>query len=303
MEHLPYKKCNLCPRRCGVDRTVGKRGFCGATAQIFAARAALHMWEEPPISGTRGSGTVFFSHCSLRCVFCQNREISRDQKVGKEVSSERLAQIFISLQEQGAHNINLVTGTHYVPHIAKAIQIARKNGLRIPIVFNCGGYESVETLRMMDGLIDIYLPDFKYYSTYYAAKYSSAPDYYDCVIDALDEMVRQVGEPVHDADGIMQSGVIIRHLMLPGLLGDTKQVLAKIAERYGEKVLVSLMRQYTPFDIHEYPELDRRITDEEYDEAVEWFELLGLDGFLQDSESIGESFIPSFHGEGISETT
>ena len=257
------------------------------------------MWEEPPISGTNGSGTVFFSHCSLRCVFCQNREISRDREVGKEISFDRLSEIFLSLQAQGAHNINLVTGTHYVPHITEALILARKHGLTIPIVFNCGGYENVDTLRMLNGLVDIYLPDFKYYSSYYAQKYSSAPDYYDCVIDALDEMVHQVGTPKFDENGIMRSGVIIRHLMLPGLLGDTRQVLSKIAERYGDQVLVSLMRQYTPFDMEEYPELNRRISDEEYEEAVEWFQTVGLNGFLQDAESIGESFIPSFHGEGI----
>lgn len=299
MEYPLYKNCTLCPRRCGVDRTSGKVGFCGATSRVYAARAALHMWEEPPISGTNGSGTVFFSHCSLRCVFCQNREISRDREVGKEITAQRLAEIFLELQEQGAHNINLVTGTHYVPHIADAIRQARADGLYIPIVFNCGGYECVETLRLLDGLVDIYLPDFKYYSSYYASLYSSAGDYFECALDALDEMIRQVGEPVWDENGLLKSGVIIRHLMLPGLLGDTKQVLTKIAERYGEKVLVSLMRQYTPFDMQAYPELDRKITDEEYDEAVELFEFLGLNGFLQDAESISESFIPSFRGEGI----
>ena len=299
MVHLSYQKCNLCPRACGVDRTAGFKGFCGASDRIYAARAALHMWEEPPISGTNGSGTVFFSHCSLRCVFCQNRQISRDREVGKEVSAGRLVEIFLSLQERGAHNINLVTGTHYVPHIVEALTDARGNGLVIPVVFNCGGYECVHTLQMLDGLVDIYLPDFKYYSSYYAQKYSKAPDYFDHVTDALDEMVRQTGTPVFDSDGMMRSGVIIRHLMLPGLLGDTRQVLSKIAERYGDRVLVSLMRQYTPFDMQEYPELDRKITEEEYAEAVEWFELVGLSGFLQDGESIGESFIPSFRGEGI----
>ena len=294
-----YQKCNLCPRKCNINRTAGGKGFCGASDRIYAARAALHMWEEPPISGTNGSGTIFFSHCSLRCAFCQNREISRDREVGKEISVERLAEIFLNLQQQGAHNINLVTGTHYVPHIAEALKLVHPNDLSIPVVFNCGGYECVDTLRMLDGLVDIYLPDFKYYSSYYASKYSKAPDYYDYVIDALDEMVQQVGPPVFDADGIMKSGVIIRHLMLPGLIGDAKQVLSKIAERYGERVLVSLMRQYTPFEMEEYPELNRRISDEEYEEAVEWFQTVGLNGFLQDAESIGESFIPSFHGEGI----
>ncbi len=282
-----------------MDRTAGKRGFCGASDRIYAARAALHPWEEPPISGTRGSGTVFFSHCSLRCVFCQNREISRDTESGKEVTIPHLAEIFLDLQQQGAHNINLVTGTHYVPSIADSLKLARANGLVIPVVFNCGGYERVETLKLLDGLVDIYLPDFKYYSSYYAGIYSAAPDYLDVAIDALDEMLRQVGPPKFDTDGLMRSGMIIRHLMLPGLSGDTKQVLSKIAERYADRVLVSLMRQYTPFDMKDHPELDRKITEAEYAEAVEWFELVGLNGFLQDAESISESFIPSFRGEGI----
>ena len=294
-----YQHCMLCPRMCGADRTAGRRGFCGADDQLYGARAALHRWEEPPISGTKGSGAVFFSHCSLHCVFCQNRGISRGTETGKRITTDRLSEIFLELQEQGAHNINLVTGTHYVPQIAEALGQVRSSTLHIPVVFNCGGYERVETLRLLDGLVDIYLPDFKYYSSYYAARYSAAPDYADYVVDAIDEMVRQTGSVTMDANGIMTNGVIIRHLMLPGLAGDTRQVLCKIAERWGDRVLVSLMRQYTPFGMEDYPEIDRRITDEEYAEAVELFELLGLNGFLQDAESISESFIPSFRGEGI----
>lgn len=299
MEQSDYKSCTLCPRMCRIDRTAGEHGFCGASASIEAARAALHPWEEPPISGTNGSGTVFFSHCSLRCVFCQNRTISREEATGKAISVERLSEIFLELQAQGAHNVNLVTGTHYTPQIAAAIRQAKGNGLQIPIVFNCGGYERVETLRLLDGLVDIYLPDFKYYSSYYAQRYSAAADYAEYAADAIAEMVRQVGSPVFDAQGLLRRGVIIRHLMLPGLLGDTKQVLYKIAAIYGEQVLVSLMRQYTPFQMEAYPELNRSVTDAEYAEAVEYFELLGLTGFLQDTESISESFIPSFRGEGI----
>lgn len=284
---------------CGVDRTAGQRGFCGADDQLYGARAALHQWEEPPISGTRGSGTVFFSHCSLRCVFCQNREISRGTEAGKRITTNRLSEIFLELQGQGAHNINLVTGTHYVPQIAEALARVRGIELQIPVIFNCGGYERVETLRMLEGLVDIYLPDFKYYSSYYAARYSGAPDYADYAVDAIDEMVRQTGPVTMDANGLMARGVIIRHLMLPGLAGDTRQVLCKIAELWGNQVMVSLMRQYTPFQMEDYPEINRRITDEEYAEAVELFEQLGLNGFLQDAESISESFIPSFRGEGI----
>lgn len=294
-----YQNCTLCPRMCGVDRTAGQRGFCGADDQLYGARAALHQWEEPPISGTRGSGTVFFSHCSLRCVFCQNREISRGTEAGKRITTNRLSEIFLELQGQGAHNINLVTGTHYVPQIAEALARVRGTELQIPVVFNCGGYERVETLRMLEGLVDIYLPDFKYYSSYYAARYSGAPDYADYAVDAIDEMVRQTGPVTMDANGLMARGVIIRHLMLPGLAGDTRQVLCKIAELWGNQVMVSLMRQYTPFQMEDYPEINRRITDEEYAEAVELFEQLGLNGFLQDAESISESFIPSFRGEGI----
>lgn len=294
-----YQHCTLCPRACGVDRTAGQRGFCGADDRVHVARAALHPWEEPPVSGTRGSGTVFFVHCTLGCVFCQNRAISRREDAGKLVSVERLADIFLELQEQGAHNINLVTPLHYAPSVAQALMRARTHGLCVPVVCNTGGFETVETVRQMDGLVDIYLPDFKYYSSYYAGRYSAAPDYPEVARAAIDEMVRQTGAPVMDADGIMQRGTIIRHLMLPGLAGDTAQVLRCIAQTWGDRVLVSLMRQYTPFAMQDYPELDRTITDQDYAEAVEQFTALGLSGFLQDGAAISESFIPSFRGEGV----
>lgn len=297
MERL--KACQLCPRGCGADRTHGADGFCGADDQVRIARAALHAWEEPPISGARGSGAVFFSHCTLGCVFCQNRQISRRTESGKPVTIRRLAEIFAELEAQGAHNINLVTGSHYAPQIEAAIRLARRGGLSVPIVWNSGGYETVETLRRLDGLIDIYLPDFKYYSSYYASRYSHAADYPETALDAIAEMVRQTGSPVYGADGMLQKGVIIRHLMLPGLGGDTAQVLRAIAERWGDRVLVSLLRQYTPFDMSAFPELNRRITDEEYCGGVEQLQQLGLSGFIQDKESIGESFIPSFSGEGV----
>lgn len=300
MEPNEYSHCTLCPRACSVDRTQGQRGFCGATDEMYVGRAALHAWEEPPLSGTHGSGTVFFTHCTLGCVFCQNRTISRREAGGRPVTRERLAEIFLELQAQGAHNINLVTASHYAPSVRDALQAARANGLHIPVVYNCGGYETVETLRMMDGLVDIYLPDFKYYSSYYAGLYSGAPDYPDFAKDAIAEMVRQTGAPQFDAQGIMTRGTIVRHLMLPGLAGDTAQVLRYLAEHFGDQILVSLMRQYTPFGMAErYPELDRKITDEEYDQAVTLFSDLGLSGFLQDGESISESFIPSFDGQGV----
>lgn len=300
MKPNAYRHCTLCPRGCGVDRTSGARGFCGASDVVCVGRAALHAWEEPPLSGERGSGTVFFTHCTLGCVFCQNRTISRREAQGKPVTQERLAGIFLELQTQGAHNINLVTASHYAPTVQAALQQARVKGLHIPIVYNCGGYETVETLRMLNGLIDIYLPDFKYYSSYYAGMYSGAPDYPDFAKEAIAEMVRQTGAPQFDQTGMMTRGTIVRHLMLPGLAGDTAQVLRYLAEHFGDRILVSLMRQYTPFGMAErYPELDRKITDEEYEQAVTLFSELGLAGFLQDKESISESFIPSFEGQGV----
>ena len=292
------KKCKLCPRECGADRT-RTRGLCGANDQIEAARASLHLWEEPPISGTNGSGTVFFSHCSLGCVFCQNRQISRRNGVGKALSIEDLAQTFLSLEKQGAHNINLVTGAHYVPQIIQALSLARRSGLQIPIVYNSSGYERVETLRMLEGYIDLYLPDYKYYSSYYAARYSHAEDYREIAVAAITEMVRQTGIPQYDDSGLLTRGTIIRHLMLPGLGSDTAQVLRDIASRFGDTVLVSLMRQYTPFDMQDWPELNRTITEEEYADACEQFRSLGLGGFFQQSDSISESFIPAFDGSGL----
>ena len=291
--------CMACPRGCGADRTRGQRGYCGADSTVWVARAALHHWEEPPISGTRGSGAVFFAHCALGCVFCQNRQISRRADVGKPVTAERLAEIFLELEAQGAHNINLVTGSHYAPQLVPPLRLAREQGLAVPVVWNSSGYETADTLRLLDGLVNIYLPDYKYHSSYYAARYSHADDYPETAQEAITEMVRQAGAPRYDADGILQTGVIVRHLMLPGLGGDTSQVLRSIAERWGGCVLVSLLRQYTPVGTSDFPELNRRISDEEYQEAVEQMQQLGLSGFIQDSESISESFIPSFSGEGV----
>ena len=290
--------CTLCPRACGADRTK-TRGLCGANDRVEAARASLHRWEEPPISGENGSGTVFFSHCPLGCVFCQNRQISRRDGYGKVLSPADLSQTFLSLQAQGAHNINLVTGAHYVPQIIEALALAKRDGLAIPIVYNSSGYENVSTLQMLDGYIDIYLPDYKYYSSYYAARYSHAADYRETAVDAITEMVRQTGVPQFDADGLLTRGTVIRHLMLPGLAGDTAQVLRDIAARFGGRVLVSLMRQYTPFDMQDWPELDRTITEEEYADACALFEELGLGGFFQQGESVSESFIPAFDGTGL----
>lgn len=295
----PLKNCKLCPHACGVDRTAGERGACGAGATVYAARAALHQWEEPPIAGQNGSGAVFFSHCPLGCIFCQNRRISRRQAEGKPLTTDALAHTFLSLERQGAHNINLVTAVHYVPQVVEALVRARAQGLTVPVVYNSSGYETVDTLRRLAGHIDIYLPDYKYYSSYYAALYSNAPDYRETAVDAIDEMVRQTGAPQYDANGLLTRGTIVRHLMLPGLAGDTAQVLRDISVRWGDKTPVSLMRQYTPFDMDDYPALNRTITDAEYDEACTQFRALGLGGFFQEDGAIGESFIPAFDGSGL----
>ena len=294
------KRCRLCPRACGADRT-RTCGLCGANDRIEAARASLHKWEEPPISGVRGSGTVFFSHCSLGCVYCQNRQISRREAAGQEITIAGLARTFLSLEQQGAHNINLVTGAHYAPHIVEALRLARKEGLSVPVVYNSSGYETIETLQLLDGWIDIYLPDYKYYSSYYADRYSHAADYRETAVTAITEMVRQTDAPQYNADGMLTRGTVIRHLMLPGLGGDTAQVLRDIAVRFGDRVLVSLMQQYTPFGMQDWPELDRTITDAEYAEACALFCELGLGGFFQQDESISESFIPAFDGTGLEE--
>lgn len=292
--------CTLCPRNCHADRLSGNIGYCGQTAEIRAARAALHMWEEPCISAEEGSGTVFFSGCSVRCVFCQNHDIAVGQH-GKIITGERLSEIYLELQEKGANNINLVTPTHYVPQIIESIENARKMGLTLPIVYNTSGYEKAETLRMLDGIVDVYLPDFKYMSAALAEKYSNAPDYADCAKSALAEMVRQVGKPVFDDRGVIQKGVIARHLILPNCTEDSKRVVKYLYETYGDDIFISIMNQFTPLDhIADYPELQRKITQAEYDEVVDYAVDLGVEnGFIQEGETADESFIPSFDYEGI----
>ena len=294
-----YSKCMLCPRECKVNRANGEIGFCGASDKMEIGRASLHHWEEPSISGTNGSGTVFFAHCTLGCVYCQNRSISCRHSKSVFVDENKLSEIFLDLQQKNAHNINLVTAVHYTPSVCKAIDLAKQKGLYIPVLLNCGGYEKTETIKLFDKKIDIYLPDFKYYSGYYAEKYSNAVDYLEVCEKAIDEMVKQTGKPIFNKDSILQKGTVIRHLMLPNMLSDTKQVLRRIAENWGDNVLVSLMRQYTPFDMQNFPELNRKITDYEYNEGVEYFEMLGLSGYRQEGEAATESFIPEFNGEGI----
>ncbi len=292
--------CFLCPRRCGTDREGGAAGVCGMTDQIKIARAAPHMWEEPPISGVRGSGTVFFSGCPLKCVFCQNRVLSADG-YGKAVDGEELERIILRLAEQGVHNINLVTPTHFSDKLIPVLQSVRPK-LNIPIVYNCGGYESVETLRRLEGLIDIYLPDFKYASRGLSAKYSGAPDYPEVAAEALYEMHRQCGGAVFDADGMMRRGVIVRHLVLPGCRRDSAAVMQKIADTVpvGD-VKLSIMRQYTPefVDADKFPELARRLTSFEYDFVVKEAARLGFDGFTQQKESATSAYTPNFDLTGL----
>lgn len=296
--------CTLCPRNCAVDRENGERGICGQTETLKVARAALHYWEEPCISGTKGSGTVFFSGCSLHCVFCQNRNIANGD-AGKEISTERLAEIFLELQQKGANNINLVTPGHFVPQIVTALRAAKQRGLVIPIVYNTGSYESVDTIRRLEGLVDIYLPDFKYMDAALGARYSHAADYSDVAKASIAEMVRQTGNPEFFEDAgegeLMRRGTIVRHLLLPGQKEDSKAVIRYLYETYGDSIYISIMNQFTPLaGLEDYPEINRRVTEEEYDEVVDYAIALGVEnGFIQEGETAEESFIPEFDGEGV----
>ena len=287
--------CTLCPRKCNVDRQSGELGFCQMPYEMHVARAALHPFEEPPISGTRGSGTVFFSGCSLRCIFCQNSAI-RTPSSGKSTTVQEICDIFRTLKAQGAHNINLVTPTHYADRIAEALRLV-KGELGLPVVWNCGGYERVETLKMLEGLVDIYLPDFKYVSPQLAAEYSAAADYAEVATAALTEMYRQTGAVRLDAEGIMQSGVMVRHLVLPGSRNDSMAVLDRIAATVpvGE-IRLSLMRQYTPdFAPRSGPKsLLRRVTSFEYDRVMDHAVSLGFEGYFQAKESADKAYTPDF---------
>ena len=295
----PYKNCTLCPRACGADRTVS-HGFCKESAVLRAARASLHMWEEPPLSGKTGSGTVFFSGCNLGCIFCQNHEIAHENK-GKEISPERLAEIFLELQEKGAANINLVTAVHFVPHIIRALDIAKIKGLHIPVVYNSSGYEAVDTIKRLDGYIDVYLPDYKYRDSDLARRFSGAYDYPKAAEKAIEKMVSQIGDCVFDENGMMQRGVIVRHLVLPKHTDDSMAVLEYLHSTYGDRIYISIMSQYTPVRKYEkYPELSRKLTTYEYEKVVKFAQRIGIkNGFLQSGEAAKESFIPSFDGIGI----
>ncbi len=343
--------CTLCPRNCKINRSAGETGYCGQTSAIKAARAALHFWEEPVLSGNRGSGAVFFSGCNLRCVFCQNYNIALGD-VGREISEDRLAEIFFELKEKGAHNINLVTGTPFIPQIVKALEKAKERDLDIPVIFNCGGYESVSSIKMLDGLVDIYLPDMKYYSSELSSKYSAAPDYFERACEAIAEMYRQVGparfttdskrgqtceniadsgfvkrqsseirknsdsengqsSEIFDYSGetLMTRGMIVRHLILPGQTKDSKKILRYLYETYGDSIYISIMNQYTPMAhitdpdsplYSRFPELTRKVTQDEYDRVVSFALKLGIEkAFIQEGDTAEESFIPAFDYEGL----
>jgi putative pyruvate formate lyase activating enzyme len=294
------KSCRLCPRNCGVNRLDGGLGFCKSGKEARIAKVSLHEWEEPCVSGDRGSGTVFFSNCNLRCVFCQNHMIS-EESYGKDVSIGRLAEIFLQQQERGAHNINLVTPTQYVPQIIDAVKIAKRDGLTLPVLYNTNSYEKVETIKSLEGTVDVYLADLKYYSDSYAIKYSEGPGYFLHASKAIDEMFRQVGKPVLDSEAIMLSGLIIRHLMLPGLLFDTKKVLDYIMETYGDSVYVSLMNQYTPMHRASlFPGIDKRLNKRHYESIIQYCLDSGMhNAFIQDPGTATEDYVPDFNLSGI----
>mgnify|MGYP000087733877 FL=1 len=290
----------LCPRQCQIKREEGKRGFCGESDLVRLSRAALHMWEEPCISGKEGSGAVFFSGCSLGCAFCQNRTISKGQS-GKVITVEHLAELFLDLQAQKANNINLVTAGHFLPQVREALILAKEQGLTIPVVYNSSGYEKAEMLRYLEGLVDIYLPDLKYLEADLAGKYSHAKDYPEVAMKALEEMVRQVRTPEFDERGMMKKGVIVRHLLLPGHVRNSKKVLEYLYGTYGDQIYISLMNQYTPMPaMKDDPQLSRKVTDREYDRLLDHAISFGVTNcFIQEGETAKESFIPEFNGEGI----
>lgn len=291
--------CRICPRNCGVDRLSGQTGFCGQTAELMGARAALHFWEEPCISGTCGSGAVFFSGCNLKCIFCQNHSIALGS-CGMALSQERLIEIFLSLQEKGAHNINLVTPTHFIPQILHALSLAKEEGLHLPVVYNTSSYEKVETLQLLEGFVQIYLPDLKYFSPELSLRYSHASDYFTVASKAIEEMLRQVGEPTFDENGLMKKGVIVRHMLLPGQSKNTKKVLRFLHETFKDRIYISIMNQYTPMPDVTTDELHRRITALEYDKILDFADKIGIrNGFMQEGNTSLESFIPPFDYEGL----
>lgn len=295
-----YENCLLCPRKCGINRRTGQTGVCGVSSEIKVARAALHYWEEPCISGKRGSGAVFFSGCSLHCVFCQNREIS-DGKAGKVISKERLSDIFMELAVKGANNINLVTPGQYIPDIVWAVNDAKSRGMKLPIIYNTSGYENVTELKQLEGIVDVYLPDFKYMDSALSAMYSRAKDYPSVAKQALSEMVRQQPDVViDDATGLIQKGVIVRQLLLPGHVNDAKAVLKYLYDTYHDHVYISMMSQFTPIALKDYPEINRTVTRREYERLVDYALEIGItNAFIQEGDVAKDSFIPAFDCEGV----
>lgn len=290
------ENCTLCPRRCGVDRGNGKKGYCGESDRIRVARTSLHQWEEPCITGKYGSGTVFFSGCGLKCIFCQNHNIA-DSSVGMEFTRKELAEAFLRLQEKKASNINLVTAGHFVKQLVPVLESAKMKGLTIPVVYNTSGYETVESLRRLEGLVDIYLPDCKFYDSEIAKQYAKAPDYFQVAKDAIAEMVRQVGEPVFDEEtGNVLKGVIVRHLILPGHTKDSMEIIKYLYETYGDMIYISILNQYTPMGKWEsFPNLNRRVTKREYEKVLGYALDLGVENaYIQEGETADQSFIPEF---------
>lgn len=290
------EKCKICPRECKINRIEGKNGSCKASDKVEISLVSLHMFEEPCISGKNGSGTIFFSHCNLHCIFCQNYEISQEINKGKEVTIEELANIMINQQEKGAHNINLVTPTMYAMHIKEAIKLAKDKGLNIPIIYNSNGYEKKETLKELDGYIDVYLPDLKYYSDEIAIKYSKAPNYFEIASIAILEMIRQVGAPKFDKNGMIQKGVMIRHLVLPNHMQNTKNILKWIKENVDEDIYINVMAQYFPtYKAKEDNLINRKLTKREYKQIEEYFYFLNFkNGYIQELGEHEEEYVPKW---------
>ncbi len=287
------KQCCLCPKKCLINRYLEK-GYCGASNKIKLAYYSLHMWEEPVISGENGSGTIFFSHCNLRCIYCQNKKISIDG-YGKYISNKRLGDIMLELQDKGAHNINLVTPTHYVPQIASVLKKIKGKSLHIPVVYNTSSYENIGTLMFMKNLVDIYLADLKYFDDKLGEKYSGCKDYFEIATMAIDEMYRQVGKYKFDKNGLLTSGLIVRVLVLPGHVHDAKEIINYLYKTYGDDIYISIMNQYTPVNNCKYDNLNRKLTDEEYEEVINYALTIGVtNAFIQEGETALESFIPDF---------
>ncbi|MEE0944296.1 MAG: radical SAM protein [Clostridia bacterium] len=292
---MDIRRCELCPRKCGINRIQGEIGFCGAGEDTVIGLYSLHKWEEPCISGENGSGTVFFSHCTMKCVFCQNYTISSLHN-GRKVSVEELTEIFLELQEIGAHNINLVTPTHFLANIIPALDKAKAKGLNIPILYNTSGYDNVETLKAIEGYIDIYMPDFKFWRSKYAKEYSSAPDYPEVAKAAISEMFRQVGSVQLD-NGLMVRGMLVRHLLMPGLLYDAKKIIDYLYSEYKDDIYISIMNQYTPLPhISGIESLNRRVGKNEYNTLCDYAEKIGIkNAFVQEESSSSDIYIPNFH--------